>query len=260
MRSTIVRRTFATAGVMAIGLAIGASPALAAEGTANSKAELVNGNVFGQTIVSPLKKEFPPGGTDNPQNIVVPGVVRVEVKAASTSATGNQALGQSQARVNTGDTKTEIGIPNVGQLVVTNNTLDSKCSAEGGVLTGSTFLAGARIRLLGPGGIPLMDIPIPVNPAPNTGYALPNGLGEVVFNKIDRSKPGVISATAISISVLGNGAEVAKTVCGPNIPTPQVPAIDPAVGGASAGLALAGLAGFGLLRNRRRKAEIRSEA
>ncbi|ALG07130.1 hypothetical protein [Kibdelosporangium phytohabitans] len=145
MRSTIVRRTFATAGVTAIGLAITAGPAVAAEGKAYSKAELVNGNVFGQTIVSPLKEEFPPGGSDSPQNIVVPGVVRVEVKAARTSATGNQALGQSQAEVNTGDTRTEIGIPNVGQLIVTNNTLDSKCTATGGVLTGNTFLAGARL-------------------------------------------------------------------------------------------------------------------
>nr|WP_157528155.1 choice-of-anchor P family protein [Kibdelosporangium sp. MJ126-NF4]CEL17437.1 hypothetical protein [Kibdelosporangium sp. MJ126-NF4]CTQ91336.1 hypothetical protein [Kibdelosporangium sp. MJ126-NF4] len=254
MRSSIVRRAFAVAGIAAIGLAIGAGPALAAESKAYSKAELLTGNLFGQTIVNPIVQEFPPGGTIKQPSVNVLGVVGLDLVGLGASATGDQAAGKSQAAINAADATLTVGIPNVGQLKFTENALDTKCTADGGVLTGSTSLAGARLQLTGPLGVSLLDVNIPVDAPPNTGIQLPGGVGEVLINKQVR-KNGVITVSAVSAQILGTGFEFGKVTCGPNIPEPQVPVVSPVVGGAAAGLALVGLAGFGVVRHRR-KAEV----
>ncbi|WP_158884520.1 choice-of-anchor P family protein [Amycolatopsis anabasis] len=260
MRSTHARRALATLGVAGLLTAVGGAPAFASgdsdSGKAYSKAELIKGTVLNQTILDPVVQEYPPGGTIEQPKLNIGNVIKLELTGLGVSATGDKDKGKSQASVNVADAALTVGLPNVAEIRIKENALDSWCEANGGELKGGTTLASVAISVIGPNGVPLGELKIPFNPPPNFGVKLPGELGEVLANKQVR-KDGVITVTALSINVLGQGGawiEKGKTTCGPNIPTPEVPVAAPEAVGAAA-LALGGIGGFAYYRRRHNGSE-----
>lgn len=266
-----VLRAAATLGVAALGFAVGAGPAFAANGTAYSKAELVSGNLLGNPIVDPVVEEYDPatgkpGGTIQQPSVNIGDIVKLDLVGLGVSATGDADAGKSQAAVNIADASLSVGLPVVGtKLTIKEAALDTVCTADGGKVSGNATVASVAVKVTQDspfGPITLADVSVPVGTSPNFGISLNKilgnvpglggvDLGEVLLNKQVVAN-GRITVTGVSAQVLGTGVELGKVTCGPNVPTPEVPVVHPAALGGAAALGIAALAGFGIVRHRRR--------
>ncbi|KAA2262628.1 hypothetical protein F0L68_12050 [Solihabitans fulvus] len=255
MRSSIVRRGAAVFGVAALGLLIGAGPAFADTGTAYAKAELINVGLL-NVNASPVRLETPPNHQQIPQpSVNIAGLLALDLVGGGLRVDADPSAGTSSAEVNMADAKLTANAI-LGKLVFQENGFDVKCSAQDGNLTGGMTLASASVKLtagIPPFSVDLVNVALPVDPAPNTGVDL-GPFGSILLNK-QVVKDGVITVTGFEFSVApgffgGGKIELGKTTCGPNNHKPDVPLGSPI--GLAAGVLVTGV-GAGALVSRRRK-------
>ncbi|MFJ2776449.1 MULTISPECIES: choice-of-anchor P family protein [unclassified Kitasatospora] len=227
---------------LAAGILASAAPAYAALPSPEADAYVVSSDALsGLVAVSPTPHStYPSGGTQTLVGLDLGPFSTTSVLTATTA--GNPADGTSTASA----TVDRIGL-DLGLAQASLTGINTTCNATPAGATGSGTIAGGTVTIA---GIPTT---LQANAPANTKVSIP-AIGTIILNEQTTDANGVLTVNAARFALLPvlNGANltIGHSQCGGAQPAESVPMINPAVAGATGGVALAGVLGAVHLRRR----------
>ena len=232
------------AGTVALGgLLCTAIPAHAALTTPQANAFVVSATAIGKLVAVPPTPDstYTPGGTAT--------VLGLSVGPFATDAT---LTAKTSGDPSTGDASASATVENLGVTIpgatIALTGINSTCNATPAGATGSGTIASGKVTLLG------LPVTLAANAAPNTGVTIP-GIASIVLNQQSTDSNGVLTVTAVHISLLGGSAaniNIGRAQCGgaPAVNTNPTPMISAPVAAGAGATAVVG--GAVMLRRRNR--------
>ena len=252
------RRT--AAGAVLVALVVAGTAGTAHADTATASASALNLSIFSNPVPPPATasndgtQALQQAGSGNlpisllPANDIIGAGALAQLAVARADGTSSSCAGligasstltiapNGQCAGGSGTPGVELDLGGLAGLEA--GSIVASCNASSaGSPTGSATLVDAKITSL----LGLTLVNLPVNPAPNTGIAVPILGTSIMLNRQTVNPDGSLSVVALQVTVAGIGVEVGSVTCGPNLVAGDVPAIPAAGAPIAAGvLAVAG--------------------
>jgi len=226
------------------GLLCTAIPAHAALTTPEANAFVVSATAIGRLVAVPPTPDstYTPGGTSTLLGLTIGPFATDATLTAKT--TGDPSTGDATALAEVEN----LGVTIPGATIALS-AIKATCDATPSGATGNGTIAGGSVKLL-----ILPTVTLKANAAPNTGINI-LGVANIVLNQQSTDANGVLTVTAVHISLLGGtGADIniGRAQCGgaPPVNTNPTPMISAPVAAGAGATAVVG--GAVMLRRRNR--------